>query len=282
VSADRCSDLSRTAREPLAATATYAVRWLLLEVRTGWPREVTSADALPEPAAAAVSEWRSRTPDSRVLFVRRPGRVAGPSLAFVVEADEVTRRVRRFELAALDDLAHVDLDEGGQEVGTGLVLVCGHGGRDQCCALRGTPVFGALASGLDDEQLWISSHQGGHRFAANVLVLPDALQFGRVEPDEAAGLVGRALGGAIELDRYRGRACYEPVARAAEHALRVARGLTRVQDLVLVGADETTARFRDADGRVHEVVVAEADGPSVPSSCGEDPKPQRVLVGTVV
>lgn len=281
MSAGRCSDLSRTAGEPLAATATHAVRWLLLEVRAGWPREVTSADALPEAAAVAVSAWRARTADARVLFLRRPGRVAGPSLAFVVEADEVSRRVRRFELAALDDLAHVDL-EGGEEVGTGLVLVCGHGGRDRCCALRGTSVFGALLAGLGDEQLWISSHQGGHRFAANVLVLPAALQFGRVAPDEAAGLVDRALDGSIELDRYRGRTCYAPVAQAAEHALRRARGLTRVEDLVLAGVDEATARFRDDEGHVHEVLVSEAEGPSVPASCGEDPSPQRVLVGTVL
>ena len=66
-----------------------------------------------------------------------------------------------------------------------LVLICGHGTRDTCCAVRGTAVHAALASHLEPDQLWISSHQGGHRFAANVLVLPAGIHLGRLTPDTA-------------------------------------------------------------------------------------------------
>jgi hypothetical protein len=128
--------------------------------------------------------------------------------------------VRRLELRSEDELASVDLERDGDAVAQPLVLVCGHGSRDACCALRGTAVFSALAPFLPEESLWLSSHQGGHRFATNVLVLPTGLQFGRLESDEAPDVVSRALSGAITLDRYRGRTYYEAVVQAAEHAVR--------------------------------------------------------------
>jgi hypothetical protein len=281
VSGERCSELSRAAGESLAATATSARRWLLVEVRGGWPREVSDPGALPETASAAVSDWLARTPGSRLLFVRRPGRVEGPSLAFVVDADERHGRVRRLELGVLDDLGEIDLDTDGGEVGAGIVLVCGHGGRDPCCALRGTAVFGALAPALGDEQLWISSHQGGHRFAANVLVLPAGLHFGRVEPGESLSLVTRALSGAIERGRYRGRTCYPPIAQAAERVLRETMGLEEVAALELVDVDGPDVLFRDRSGAEHRAVVEEHAGPIVPASCGAEPEPQRTFVATL-
>lgn len=281
MSAERCADVSRAVGEPISATATTARNWLLVEVRGGWSREVTSSDALPEPAAVAVSEWLAQTADSRLLFIRRPGRTEGPHAVYVVEADESSRGVRCLELDRLEELADVTLTSDGAPSDDGLVLVCGHGSRDQCCALRGTAVFGALAPGLLEAQPWISSHQGGHRFAANVLVLPAGLHFGRVEPHEAQSVVGRALQGSIELDRYRGRTCYEPIAQAAEHAIRSSRGLGRVADLSLLAVDGAKARFRDADGHEYAAVVEEQQGPAAPASCGEDPKPQRVLVAVL-
>jgi hypothetical protein len=282
VSVARCSELSRAAGEPLGATATAARHWLLVEVRGSWSREVTSPDALSEPARDAVSDWLARMPSSRLLFVRRPVRVGGRALVFVVDAAESTADVRRFELDRLEDLARADLAVGGEPSDVPLVLVCGHGSRDPCCAPRGTAVFGALASKLGEEQVWLSSHQGGHRFAANVLVLPGGLQFGRVEPEEALRVVAAALEGRIALERYRGRSVYERPVQAAELAVRETIGLEGVGDLLFVDAEGGRVRFRDGDGREHVALVAETLGPSVPSSCGAEPEAQATFSAGVV
>lgn len=274
---ERCSDMSRTAGEPLVATATVAEHWLLVEVRGGWSRDVGTSDALPEAARAAASAWLERAPASRLLFIRRPARTAGPHLVFVVHAPESGGSGRRFELGSLDDLATIDLESGGAAHDRPLVLVCGHGSRDACCALRGTATFGALAPGLGDEEAWISSHQGGHRFAANVIVLPHAVHLGRVEPSEAEQVIGRALAGSIDLGRYRGRTCHAAPVQAAEHAVRSVHGLERLDDLRLLEHSGSTVRFRDAAGREHAAEVTETAGPSVPVSCGSDPNPQPAL-----
>jgi len=277
-----CSELSEEAGELLAGTAVSAASWLLLEVPGSWPRDVADEDALPPRAREAVSAWLASTPRSRVQFVRRPGRAGLLPLAFVVQAEEASSSMRRVELRSHDDLADVDLDDAGDPTSTSLVLVCGHGSRDRCCALRGTAVFGALADRLGEEELWISSHQGGHRFAANVLVLPAGIQFGRVLPEEAPFLVARALSGRIELAHYRGRTCYEPAVQAAERIVREEAVLEGVSDLRLVEAGSGVARFESWDGSEYAATVEEVAGPTTPASCGAEPEPQRAFAARLL
>jgi hypothetical protein len=278
----RCAELSEAAGERLTASAVTARRWLLVEVPGAWPRDVAAEDALPGRAQEAIAAWLASTPGARLQFIRRPARDATTPVAFVIQADEDVQEVRRIALEHHDGLADIDLDAAGDPVDGSLVLVCGHGSRDRCCALRGTAVFSALEDGLGEEELWISSHQGGHRFAANVLVLPAGLQFGRVEAGEAVFLVARALAGRIELDRYRGRTSYEPVVQAAEHAVRLAEGRDAVDDLRLAGRNEDTVRFRTPGGLELEAIVEVGAGPPVPASCGADPEPQRSFAARVV
>jgi hypothetical protein len=282
VSAERCSDISLDAGESLAATATTAEHWLLVEVPGSWPRDVSVVGALPEPAHEAVATWLEQKPTSRLLFIRRPGGSALRSLVFVIHAAESTAAVRRIELEHPTDLALVDLGSDGECTDRQLVLVCGHGSRDACCALRGTAVYGALAGRLGNEEVWISSHQGGHRFAPNVLVLPAGLQFGRVGPDEAAFVVARALAGRIELDRYRGRTCYASTVQAAEQSVREARELDGVADLRLAGVEGALVRFRGCDATEHAALVEEIVGPRVPASCGADPEAQKTFSAQIV
>lgn len=279
---ERCADASREAGEAVAGTAVTALRWLLLEVPATWPRDVGEDGALPPRAEVAVRDWLAATPGSRLQFLRRPRRAGPQSLAFVVSAEEAGGHVRRIELDGPEELASVDLDAAGEPFHDSLVLVCAHGSRDRCCALRGTAVFGSLAPRLEDEQLWLSSHQGGHRFAANVLVLPAGLQFGRVEPDEAPLVAARALASRIELDRYRGRTCYEPRVQAAEHAIRTAEGLESVDDLRLARAENGRITFRGRGGQELTAAVEETEGPPVPASCGDEPRPQRAFRAQVL
>jgi hypothetical protein len=269
------------AGEPLAATATTAERWLLVEVPGTWGRDVAAADGLPAPAREAVAAWLARTPRSRLHFVRQPGRRAGPLVAFVVRAEEAVSEVRRIEVAAHEDLANADFERDGERVEMQLALVCGHGSRDACCARRGTAVYGALEGRVGGAGLWLSSHQGGHRFAANVLVLPAGIQLGRVDPEDAVSLTSRALTGQIPLDHYRGRTCYDPPVQAAEHAIRRALGLEDAVDLGLASVDGAAVWFRDRHGNEHRATVAETAGPVVPASCGAEAEAQRVLVAEV-
>jgi hypothetical protein len=270
-----CSRLSLAADEPLAATATTAEQWLLLEVPGAWPRDVDDDGPLPPVARTAVDAWAGAGELRRIQFIRRLGRSTGRLLAFVGTARERRAALRRIELTRHEELAELDLDGAGEPVDGSLVLVCGHGSRDRCCALLGTPVYTALAEHLGEDEVWLSSHQAGHRFAANVLVLPLGLQFGRVSPDDAPLVVERALAGRIDLDRYRGRTCYAGSVQAAEAAVRRKAAIESVEDVALKAVENGLVRFRTADGDEYAVEVEEVEGPAVPPSCGEPARAQR-------
>lgn len=269
-----CSELSLAAGEQLGATATTAEHWLLVEVPGAWPRDVSDEGALPRAAHDAIARWVGATPYSRLQFIRRPGRKTAQLLAFVVHSEEQRSEVRRIEVAALADLGRIDLDSAGEVVRRSLVLVCGHGSRDRCCAVRGTELFAVLADRLAEEELWISSHQGGHRFAPNLLVLPAGLQFGRVPPQDALRVTARALADRIELDEYRGRTCYEGIVQAAELAVRREARLEGVSELALEGVVDAVITFRRWDGSEYTAVIEAIEGPAVPPSCGANPEAQ--------
>jgi len=278
----RCAELSEAAGESIAATATTAHNWLLVEVRGTWSRDVTDATALDDTERTSVRAWLEEVPSSRLLFIRRPGRACDKRLVFVVRAGERETGVRRIELDGRDTLGDVDLGVDGDMTDTQLVLVCGHGTRDACCALRGSAVYGALGAVVAHDELWLSSHQGGHRFAANVLVLPGGIQLGRVPPEHAARIVRDALAGRIAIEHYRGRTAYSPREQAAERAVRESSGLVSLLDLKLAGDDGTNVRFVAAGGREYCASVEQAMGATVPVSCGAQPELQIHLGARLV
>jgi len=277
----RCSDASAAAGEPLAGTAVHVESWLLVELRGIWPRDVADALADGRPGTMGMRAWLESTPRSRLLFIRRPGAPDASLCAFVVRATTDHASVRRFGLDDLAELDALDLAGGGEPVDASLVLVCGHGTRDACCALRGSAVHAALAPHLPLEELWISSHQAGHRFAANVLLLPSGIQLGRLVPESAAAIVSTARRDTISVEHYRGRTAYPPRVQAADVAVRRATGLDGLRDLAFVSDDGAEVTLEARDGRSFAVTVDEVAGPRVPASCGAAPESQPVLSARV-
>ena len=282
MTASRCSDISEASGESISATVPNVENWLLVEVRGTWPRDVSDLSGFDDLARRAATEWLESTPLPRLMFIRRPGRRQARQVVFAIRAAERDTNARRFDLDDLDDLADVDLATGGVAVDSQLVLVCAHGTRDPCCALRGSAVFGALGRLVPEDAVWLSSHQGGHRFAANVLVLPAGVGLGRLSPANAVATVGEVLAGRIPLAHYRGRTAYTARVQAAEHAVRESEGLVAAHDLTLVEDDGTHVRFVDKGGNPHAAVPQETAGPSVPASCGTEPEPQKHVVAQLV
>jgi len=282
VTSARCSDISAAAGEPISATVPTVENWLLVEVRGTWPRDVSELSGLGDAARRAITGWLESASRPRLMFIRRPGRRQARRVVFAIRAAERETNARRLDLDDLDELAGVDLATDGVAVDAQLVLVCAHGTRDACCALRGSAVLGALEGIVSEDSLWLSSHQGGHRFAANVLVLPAGVGLGRLSPANAAATVEAVLGGRIPLEHYRGRTSYTARVQAAEQAVRESERLFAPDDLALVEDDGTVVRFVDSGGNVHAAVPREIAGPSVPASCGTEPEPQTHVVAQLV
>jgi hypothetical protein len=112
-------------------------------------------------------------------------------------------------------------------------LVCTNGARDPCCAIRGPAVAQALER-VRPGQAYECSHLGGHRFAANLLVLPEGLCFGRLDARSAPALAAELEAGRLPLEHFRGRTAYEPEQQAAEILVRRRLELAGIDDLTLI------------------------------------------------
>jgi hypothetical protein len=120
----------------------------------------------------------------------------------------------------------------GEPVDHDVWLLCAHGRRDACCALRGRPVAAALATA--GAEVWETTHTGGHRFAATAVVLPDGLSLGRLDTVDPVTVAHDLTAGRVPPGLLRGRAAIPQPAQAAEVALRsrldvVARDGVRVR-----------------------------------------------------
>ena len=236
-----CADVSGEASESLAATASRVDRWLLVEYRGLWDRDVLGGSLLSAPLKEHLREQLARLGHARLLFVKRPERRShARRMLFLGSSRPGEERLFALEFEQHDDLLDYDfaaalLDGGtpGVPVDHPLFVVCTHGKRDRCCAKYGRPLYDALKGKVDPDWVWQSTHVGGDRFAGNVVVLPEGLYYGRVDDDDLDPVVDSYFDGRIYLDRYRGRSAYTFAVQAAERALREEAGLTGIDDVTL-------------------------------------------------
>jgi hypothetical protein len=290
-----CAAVSSASHEPLVATASRIDRWILVEYRGPWRRDVLGGSLLsPELKAHLREQLRSLRP-ARLLFVKQPERRSDDGRRVILASSTPgAERLLALEVEHQDDLRGFDLagalrgeETSAEPVDGPLFVVCTHGKRDRCCARHGRPLYDALRDAAGQRAVWQSTHVGGDRFAGNVVVLPHGLYYGRVEPADVEELLAGHDGGRIDLERYRGRSAYPFDVQAAEQAIRESEGLAGVSDLVLVGVtrlgeDARRVRFRAPDGAVHQVDVTtvHADEPEYLTCDADEPRFARRYVVT--
>lgn len=264
----RCSALAEQLDEPMAGSVDQRHRWLLVEDRSAWGEKAVR-DVL-----GAELEARAKAGGVRPLLIRR--REGDPAAdasrrVFVADVGSATLATRTItDLAELEPLLQLPIDEAGERVAGPMFLVCTNGKRDACCALRGR----ALMASLGDESTWECTHLGGHRFAGNLVCLPDGLVYGRVTSDDGPRLAAAYREGRLDPTLLRGRSAWPAPAQVAEVSLRLRLELGGVRDVVLVGTevegDRATVELRAPDG-VHRLsLVAESEAPPRPISCRAD------------
>ncbi len=252
----RCADAAEAAGDPLEGTAPPADHWFLVEHPGPWNRFILAGPGFDPVAAAVLDRW-ARDTNGRVLFIRRPGRRERSAQRswFRVDGRPGHESVRTGHFSAEAELVDVVADPGAGVPHDGrLVLVCAHGRHDTCCALRGRPLAAAMAAALP-ECTWESSHLGGCRFAAALVLLPHGVVLGNVAAADGPGIATAYAQGLLPEHGVRGRASLPPAVQAAQHHARVATGAFEVDALRPVeltdeGAGTWLVRFTDPEVRV--------------------------------
>lgn len=215
----RCSVASAQREEPLAGTAPTARRWVLIEHSGPWARQPLDTPPLGGQFATRL-EATMRDHGARLLLIRRPGRqpneseprlwrvvdvVTGHAISGLWQTDRDLEAVIPAIPAVSGPLA---------DPAQPMLLVCTHGVRDACCAIKGRPIVGMLARVHGDE-VWECSHLNGHRFAGTALSLPDGACFGRLDQADAVRVIADHRAGRVDAHKLRGLSGLEPAEQAA-------------------------------------------------------------------
>lgn len=282
----RCSDVPG---EPLPGSAKQQRAYVILEWPHGWSRDVLDGGVFGEELTAQLKEKLGD--EAGLQLIRHPGR-DGRRIEkhhlFLVFADQA-----KMELLRVDGPeAILDLDltgpgrNGAEPVDGPLVLVCTHGKRDVCCALKGRPLAAALSERNPGTVVWETSHTKGHRFAPSILLMPWGYSYGRLNEEAGDALVGAAVRGEYFYPGNRGRGLYGPRGQVAE--LAVARELFVAQEklffgnLMVLDESETGTLVIHADGRSWRVTLEQREVEGVISSCGDEPTTGTTWVATSV
>ncbi|MDF2732705.1 MAG: Sucraseferredoxin family protein [Desertimonas sp.] len=284
----QCAVAARDRAEPMFATASQVRRWLLIEVRGAWGRDAVVDSDL---ARYAASGWQRRLQDAqvRVIAIRRDLDRSSEEALHLYYVDADRGRTWGHRVATLHQAikasADVPLGEAGsrwQPHPDPLVLVCTNGRHDPCCATFGRPLARLLRQGPGRDAIWECSHIGGDRFAANIVILPEGLYFGRCDGDAAQRLIDDYHRGAILLDNYRGRSTFAFYDQAAEFFVRRELGVTSITGIPSIRRiDGTPGQFEvdiDDEGvtRTVDVHVARASTTAVTPLTCTGPNGQRL------
>lgn len=277
----RCSQLSAR-DEPLPGTTTVVQRWLCLEHRGPWGRDILDGAAFGTELSA---QLRAHTEAAgvRLMLMHRPGRSGQEALKSTVllaNSHPSQAWCESLNVAGPADLLDLDLSllagaaPGlGARVADPVTLVCTHGKRDVCCAVWGRPIAASLTAAGED--VWECSHTGGHRFAPSMISLPTGYSWGRLGIAESAHAVRELAAGRLPMTGLRGRGCWDAAGQAAELAVRELVADAPLNALTVTASDADTRLVAHADGRSWSVRVGFETLPARTVSCGADPKPVK-------
>jgi len=294
-----CSLLSNERDEPLFGTAGRTDFYVLIEYRGKWGLRAFEESDLQGTVKEYLISSVKLLKNSKILLIRSTGQYGANSVdtdksfqsdsgggiwlyvAAVRESDPSLYQFRIDDYKQLLDLDFAAIVSGQREYQTSLrekplFLVCTHGRRDACCSKFGIPVYRELFK-LAGGSVWQSSHMGGHRFATNVICLPQGVMYGRVDPEDAAQVIQYCRRGEVNLEILRGRTCYDQPVQVAEYYLRGETGRLGLADFVLERVEEIapsqwSIHFRSIDdGRRHNLGIAfETTGDEVFQGCTMD------------
>jgi len=260
----------------LLATAAPATRWLLIEQPGAWGRDALRQSLLA-PAVAAKLAKACAERAVRIQVIRRPPERAQPARrrrwAYVDSGGRPRATAWWGDYGADTELLDLSLDGSqGRPSTDPILLVCTHARHDACCALFGRPVYSALAQDYPDN-IWETSHVGGDRFAANLVILPEGFYYGGLDGDSATQVLTAYTAGVIAPTYYRGSSVQPVPTQAAEHYLREHLGEQRIRailslDLRQADVARWVARLAHVDGAQFEVEVASTHTPALhPLTC---------------
>lgn len=214
-----CSLASKHHHEAIWATAPHALFFILIEYNDPFPADITQGN-LNKKWLEELERF-TKGNKGKLLFIRNGA--TRTDIMRIIYVD--CRQKRYFSIEVQKNGLHtIQIDQVIPAITEwytdSFYMVCTHGKKDKCCAKWGLPVYDQLKDQNSDLQVWQCSHVGGHRFAANVLIMPYGIYYGNIEINDITDIVEHNTKAMIYFEKYRGASIYTPLQQAIEAHFR--------------------------------------------------------------
>jgi len=263
-----CFDNSLQASEQIFSTAPNINFWILIEYSSHWEEKAFNNSDIQIEVKNMIRSLAGKYPKSRIQLIRNEDKSNDHINLYIAITKETDKKVYEYRVKSYQDILNIDFDSEMSDkhlTSKPLMLVCTHGSYDNCCGEKGLELFYHLSKKEKYFKVWQTTHLGGHRFAANILILPGGIYYGRINRDNYKKIKNSYINNKLEIDLLRGRCFYHPDVQAAEYYLRSELNYSYLNNLYLISKSTTEdgtidVRFKNEDSnKVFELTIEKND-----------------------
>lgn len=264
-----CFEHSINANEDMFATSPRTHLWILLEYNDSWEEKAFNTCKIDSEVKNHIRAFAGTEPKSRIQLIKNPNNHDGANIRlYVVITRPGETNLYEFTLSSYEDILDIDFEKSLKEktpITKYLILICTHGSYDECCSKYGLEIFNHLNGIQSDYEIWQTTHVGGHRFAANIVILPDGIFYGRVNPDNIDSIIETHSKNNLKLNTLRGICTNDPDVQAADYLLRKQKGVTGINHIIfkstkLAENGLITMVFKNTQsGKQYEITISKND-----------------------
>lgn len=228
-----CSEISLDSKEQLFGTSPRVNFWILIEYCSEWDENVLKSIDISHEVKLKLSELLLSNDYTRLQWIKNNEQRNEKLSFYLIESTESSKSVYKKTLTGYEDILRLNLNNivtNSNRSETPLILVCTHNSYDACCGKLGNEVFQYIFAESGFE-VWQTTHLGGHRFAANILFLPNGIYYGRVDKSDFEILKSDFMKNRMTINNLRGRSFYEKYTQAADYYLRLKIGNVDIHSL---------------------------------------------------
>ena len=300
-----CTVFSQESDESPIGSGFSWEKCLVVEVPTPWNSQITESKYFPEGLEAILNNMEgqgikiklhciqpdpehSKDDHARVMLFSRPDHPFSQfnKQDFLVPLDKINELAIALTTTTIPLETFEPYRENTQN--TRDILVCTHGSYDSCCGKLGYPIYDELKKFSSNNpeinlRIFRANHLGGHRFAPNIVDMPEGRNWVRLQPHQISDFILKQKSPSDFRMCHRGWIGLDtPYEQTAEHEILMRVGwdwVNRARSSSIVpnsnGQTDRNVKIEcvaedEANPEVYEVNVSQVDSvPTIECRTGE-------------
>jgi len=216
-----CSNYSLNINESPIGSASQFDKYFLIAVPLPWKGEITESKKFPKEIKSLIDQHSDLLQTTKILGFHTENKYYNPNKTHIILFKKPKESLEKFskleffpDQKNLEELIHNLFHSNYQNHPSQInqshkfrdLLICTHGARDTCCASIGYPIYKKILSSKKSSEIRVLqvSHIGGHRFAPNIIDMPNGRNWVKITKDSINTFISQKKPMRFFKENYRG------------------------------------------------------------------------------